>query len=107
VVFLIGIEENLLPHENLGQDISEERRLFYVGITRAEKKLILSRANQRRRYGKMAKVAPSRFILDLPEDLFTTYELGYRPLQEDQKKTMLSDLFSKLDNQSQTLSVDK
>jgi len=67
-VFLIGFEEELLPHrENLeGPGVEEERRLAYVGITRARRSLYLSYAARRRRYGEDVECAPSRFLGELP-----------------------------------------
>ena len=97
VVFLVGVEEDLLPHRTLGSDISEERRLFYVGLTRAKERLILSRARNRRRFGRLRPIAPSRFVVEIPEKLIATYERGIRPLNEEQVKTELSDLFAQLD----------
>lgn len=58
-VILAGLEEDLLPHKNLGSDIDEERRLFYVGVTRAKKRLVMSRCQQRKRNGVVRPVAPS------------------------------------------------
>jgi superfamily I DNA/RNA helicase len=60
LVFLLGLEEDLLPHAKLGQDVDEERRLFYVGVTRAKKHLVMTRVRERKRYGKIQLVAPSR-----------------------------------------------
>ncbi len=69
-VFLIGMEENLLPHQNSIEtdNIEEERRLAYVGITRAQKTLTFSYCTHRKRYGEMAECEPSRFLSELPED---------------------------------------
>jgi ATP-dependent DNA helicase Rep len=69
-VFIVGVEENLLPHRSsLDEDtLEEERRLFYVGITRARKTLTLSCAAQRRRYGETIDCEPSRFLKELPAD---------------------------------------
>jgi DNA helicase-2/ATP-dependent DNA helicase PcrA len=72
VVFLVGLEDGNLPHQRTideGTDLSEERRLFYVGITRAKEVLYLSRAKNRIRYGKAVPRNPSRFLADIPEDL--------------------------------------
>ncbi len=96
LVFLLGVEEDLLPHARLGQNTDEERRLFYVGITRAQKHLILSRVQQRKRYGKLQDVAPSRFLLEVDSKLYTEI-IGARPLAEGQKTQMLADLLKKLD----------
>ena len=71
-VYLVGMEEELLPHRNSieEENIEEERRLAYVGITRAQKNLILSFASKRKRYGDVIDCHPSRFIDELPaEDL--------------------------------------
>lgn len=96
-VCLIGCEEDLLPHRTLGEDISEERRLFYVGVTRARQKLVLSRAKIRRRFGRLAPVSISRFIQEVPDGLFRRYEEGARPLAKAERANRLGDMFAKLD----------
>lgn len=71
-VYLMGMEEELLPHRNSIEDgnIEEERRLAYVGITRARQTLIMTLASQRKQYGEKIDCAPSRFLDELPpEDL--------------------------------------
>jgi DNA helicase-2/ATP-dependent DNA helicase PcrA len=67
VVFIIGCEEGLLPYrrENKPFDIEEERRLFYVGMTRAQEKLVLTRAESRFLFGEKRRNAPSRFLSDI------------------------------------------
>lgn len=69
-VFLIGMEEGILPHQNSLEDdnIEEERRLAYVGITRAQQTLTFSLCKERRQYGEVIKPEPSRFLLELPQD---------------------------------------
>ena len=69
-VFLIGMEEELLPHTNSLDDlgVQEERRLAYVGITRAQKNLTISYAKVRSRYGESSTVEPSRFLDELPSE---------------------------------------
>lgn len=69
-VFLIGMEENLLPHQNSIEtdNIEEERRLAYVGITRAQKTLTFSYCTHRKRYGEISESEPSRFLNELPEE---------------------------------------
>ncbi|CAL4325466.1 ATP-dependent DNA helicase Rep [Buchnera aphidicola (Thelaxes suberi)] len=72
-VFIIGIEDGILPHKISLQnnDCYEERRLFYVGITRAKKELTLTYTQKRISYGNIIDVNPSRFLLELPKkDLF-------------------------------------
>jgi superfamily I DNA/RNA helicase len=71
-VFLVGMEEEILPHKKSveeGISIDEERRLCYVGITRARRQLVLSRCLQRKRYGKLEERSPSRFLTEIPEEL--------------------------------------
>jgi len=96
LVFLLGLEEDLLPHARLGQNTDEERRLFYVGVTRAQKHLILSRVRQRKRYGRMVDVAPSRFLLELDKGLYTEM-LDMRPLKAGAKEAMLADFMKSID----------
>jgi ATP-dependent DNA helicase Rep len=71
-VYLIGMEEGILPHQNSidSEQIEEERRLAYVGITRAQKQLTFSYCSQRKKYGDVIATKPSRFLNELPlEDL--------------------------------------
>ena len=69
-VFLIGIEENILPHQNSidSDNIEEERRLAYVGITRAQQSCTFSYCTHRKRYGDINESDPSRFLSELPEE---------------------------------------
>ncbi len=69
-VFLAGMEEELLPHRvSIEEDnIEEERRLAYVGITRAQRTLTMTLASRRRRAGELVRCEPSRFLAELPED---------------------------------------
>jgi ATP-dependent DNA helicase Rep len=64
------MEEDLLPHRSSLEDdnIEEERRLAYVGITRAQRSLTLSYAAKRKRYGELVNCEPSRFLQELPEE---------------------------------------
>lgn len=71
VVFIAGAEEDILPHKKSADTeagIEEERRLFYVGITRAMHELYITYTNQRSKYGKDAPSVPSRFLEELPEE---------------------------------------
>ncbi len=101
VVIMIGVEEGLLPHETLGMDTDEERRLFYVGVTRAQKSLVLSKVRKRKRYGKWRLVTPSRFLCEVPEALLMHFENGARPLGEQGRRSMLDSLYAKLDQKIQ------
>ena len=69
-VFIMGLEEELLPHRNSIEEdnIEEERRLMYVGITRAKRTLALTYAATRKQYGEKIETIPSRFLDELPDD---------------------------------------
>jgi len=72
VVFIVGLEEDILPHKKsvaTDGDLEEERRLFYVGITRAMKELFLTYTSHRIKYGKKQPSSPSRFLQEIPDDL--------------------------------------
>jgi len=71
-VFLVGLEEDILPHRrSIYEDVSvdEERRLMYVGITRAKKHLTITRCLTRRKYGKNEDRVLSRFLAEIPDEL--------------------------------------
>jgi DNA helicase-2/ATP-dependent DNA helicase PcrA len=77
VVFLIGVEEDLLPVSGIqgeSSDLEEERRLAYVGITRAREILWLTRASARTRRGRLEARTPSRFLEDLPQDAHVRHD---------------------------------
>ncbi|HEY4238613.1 MAG TPA: UvrD-helicase domain-containing protein [Kofleriaceae bacterium] len=89
VCFMIGLEEELLPHARTlnpqatdvndadhATDISEERRLCYVGITRAQRKLYITRAVNRVQRGRSVPRTPSRFLLEIPDELLEVRDLG-------------------------------
>lgn len=69
-VFIMGLEEELLPHRNSIEsgDIEEERRLMYVGITRAQRTLSMTYASKRKQFGELIDCTPSRFLDELPDD---------------------------------------
>ncbi|MEY3182186.1 MAG: hypothetical protein RLZ35_171 [Pseudomonadota bacterium] len=70
-VTIVGLEEDILPHKNSieSDSVEEERRLAYVGLTRAQKVLTLSLCTHRKRYQEILSCTPSRFLLELPESL--------------------------------------
>jgi DNA helicase II / ATP-dependent DNA helicase PcrA len=75
IVFLVGLEQGLFPNFRSLEDpaaIEEERRLCYVGITRAQERLFLSHARERRLYGNREPASPSLFLSELPRDLLET-----------------------------------
>jgi ATP-dependent DNA helicase Rep len=69
-VYLVGVEEGILPHERSEEpeQIEEERRLMYVGITRAQRSLQISYCTRRKRGKESAGCDPSRFIAELPQE---------------------------------------
>ncbi len=76
VVFIIGVEEGLLPHSRSFtevQELEEERRLCYVGITRAMERLYLSFAETRNAMGALTEQMPSRFLAEIPQDICEYY----------------------------------
>ena len=77
-VFISGLEDNLFPHKRLGDDadtdLEEERRLFYVALTRARKKLFLSYAGMRTIFGSRQANIPSEFVIDIDESLVEAEE---------------------------------
>ncbi|HSJ13063.1 MAG TPA: UvrD-helicase domain-containing protein [Longimicrobiales bacterium] len=102
-VFLIGLEEGILPHarslpdaaEPGGSDgIAEERRLLYVGITRARQRLTLSWCRTRRRGGQSATVLPSRYLEDLPEPLLNRVVSGASSLTAEESTELRQNFFS-------------
>jgi DNA helicase-2/ATP-dependent DNA helicase PcrA len=85
VVFLVGLDEGLLPHQRSLDDpeeMAEERRLFYVGITRAKDRLFLMRAFRRRAFGTSGVTDPSRFLGDIPADILEGELTGRSDRQE-------------------------
>ena len=84
-VFMIGMEEGILPHKNSvdGGQIEEERRLAYVGITRAQRTLTMTSARQRTQFGETSSTTPSRFINELPEDDLIRIGAGIEASEED------------------------
>jgi DNA helicase-2/ATP-dependent DNA helicase PcrA len=84
VVFLVGVEEGLLPHARsmaFDNDVLEERRLFYVGMTRAQKHLTLMTSSIRTVRGRPKTTTDSRFLVELPEDLLRYQVSGQRVLE--------------------------
>ncbi|HDX1038761.1 TPA: DNA helicase Rep [Pasteurella multocida] len=84
-VFLIGMEEGILPHQtSIDEDnVEEERRLAYVGITRTQQTLTFSLCKERRQFGELLKPEPSRFLAELPTD-DVQWERDKPPLTQEQ-----------------------
>jgi DNA helicase-2/ATP-dependent DNA helicase PcrA len=82
VVFMVGLEEDLLPHGGMqgeAQNLEEERRLCYVGMTRAKEQLVLTRCATRFKRGKEVPRTPSRFLEDIPAELLEVEDLSGPP----------------------------
>ncbi|MEC4985199.1 MAG: DNA helicase PcrA [Oscillatoria sp. PMC 1068.18] len=93
VVFLVGLEQGLFPNHRTIDDpiaLEEERRLCYVGITRAQEQLFLTYTRERRLWGTREIAIPSQFLQELPEDLITTNvqpTVAYKPRREQSVTT--------------------
>jgi len=85
-VFMVGMEEGLLPHQtSIDEDnVDEERRLAYVGITRAQQELILTYAKERRMFGETISPELSRFVAEMPQDDLA-YEMRKQPQNQQQR----------------------
>ena len=86
-VFIVGMEEDTIPHRvSLEENgIEEERRLAYVGITRAQRSLTFTYANQRKRFGEEIDCEPSRFLEELPKE-HVQWDDGSREVSEEERK---------------------
>ncbi|MBC7794601.1 MAG: ATP-dependent helicase, partial [Clostridia bacterium] len=99
-VFLVGVEEELLPHKRtieMALDFGEERRLCYVGMTRARRKLWMSYARNRMRYGKYEPRTPSRFLSEMPnEPVVIRRERSAAPAPEEDEEAQANAFFAKM-----------
>ncbi|HEX7003098.1 MAG TPA: UvrD-helicase domain-containing protein [Trueperaceae bacterium] len=105
VVFLVGLEENLIPHRSSTaslQELEEERRLLYVGITRAQEELFLVHCESRMSFGRTEVARPSRFLQDVPKDLLCEIDL----LGQELHDVSSSSKFSRQQWQPATVSRD-
>lgn len=104
-VFIVGLEQGLFPHERMDDEgmtrerEEEERRLFYVAITRARKKLWLSHAETRQIYGEIRVQSPSEYLSDIPEELLEaaeeilpTYQIGEIGSPRSRSRGLLPDI---------------
>jgi ATP-dependent DNA helicase UvrD/PcrA len=92
LVFIVGMEEGILPHHRRGEeiaDLEEERRLFYVGMTRSKERLFLSRAEKRYTFGVGRANLPSRFLDEIPMELMQLEEREESPEDRDYPATGL------------------
>jgi superfamily I DNA/RNA helicase len=96
-VFLVGLEEEILPHKrSIYEDftIDEERRLCYVGITRARRQLVITRCLHRKRYGKLEEREPSRFLAEIPAEFLN--ETGGKESSPEENELLAQHAFAKL-----------
>ena len=94
-VFLVGLEEGLLPHarSKVEGTLDEERRLFYVAITRAMQTLTISHCGGRKKYGQLLPCHPSSFLKELPPDLVEDAdEKGKQPVAVDSGKNLFASM---------------
>lgn len=96
-VYLVGMEEEFLPHKSSieNDDIEEERRLAYVGITRAQRTLTFTLCKKRSKYGEVMTCEPSRFLNELPQDDLD-WDAKRKPLSEEEQEQLASDNISML-----------
>jgi superfamily I DNA/RNA helicase len=89
-VYIVGLEEGLLPHSRSTVEgtLDEERRLFYVAVTRAMHSLVISHCGGRKKYGQLMPCHPSRFLKELPEDLVEDPTTNKTPVATDTAKKM-------------------
>ncbi len=99
-VFIVGFEDGVIPHEN-NPEVEEERRLCYVGFTRAMESLTISSCKTRKRYQEVLTRTPSKFLTEIPEELliFETADGKNKPkVSDDEVKGMIEDLKKFLDS---------
>ena len=98
VVFIAGTEEGLIPHarsvEENGGDVEEERRLFYVAITRARDKLFITSCQKRKRMNMINECTPSRFLDEIPQNLIEYHEP--KELTQEETHELLSNFLENL-----------
>ena len=89
-VYIVGLEEGLLPHSRSTVEgtLDEERRLFYVAVTRAMQGLVISHCGGRKKYGQLVPCHPSRFLKELPAELVEEPDINKQPVKSDDAKKM-------------------
>ena len=88
VVFVCGVEDGLVPFRERDADLAEERRLFYVGMTRAEEELVLLRARSRQRYGERVQCALSPFVDEIPARLLAREDVAMPRRRESEQLSL-------------------
>ncbi len=98
VVFIAGMEEDIMPHRKSSdrdEGIEEERRLFYVGITRAMNELYITNTEHRSKYGKQSPSIPSRFLEEIPEEVTSKLD-RFEELDPEQEKAYMKKIYDNL-----------
>jgi len=99
-VFLVGMEDEILPHKRAiyeDDSIDEERRLCYVGITRARQQLVMTRTLFRKKYGKLEERVPSRFLEEIPGTVLNVQQSGVaREVTPEEAEKSAEDFFAKM-----------
>jgi DNA helicase-2/ATP-dependent DNA helicase PcrA len=98
VVFIVGMEEGLLPHRRSMEDpdeLEEERRLCYVGVTRAQQRVYLLHTYRRNLFGGSSATLPSRFLQDIPKQLIASQGLWEEDKDKEDEFTPVTALYSK------------
>ncbi len=99
-VFLVGMEDEILPHKRaIYEDftVDEERRLCYVGITRARQQLVMTRTMFRKKYGKLQERIPSRFLEELPPGVMNIQQSGVvKEVTPEEAEKSAEDFFAKM-----------
>ncbi|TGU70810.1 ATP-dependent DNA helicase Rep [Geomonas terrae] len=99
-VFLVGMEDEILPHKRAiyeDDTIDEERRLCYVGITRARQQLVMTRTLYRKKYGKLEERVPSRFLEEIPSNVLNVQQSGVaREVTPEEAEKSAEDFFAKM-----------
>ncbi|MBI1921833.1 MAG: UvrD-helicase domain-containing protein [Geobacter sp.] len=99
-VFLVGMEEEILPHKKSIYEeftVDEERRLCYVGITRARRHLVLTSCQRRKKYGRLEERQPSRFLEEIPKELLNEQQASCaKVLTEEEQEKVAGDFFANM-----------
>ena len=100
-VFMVATEDEIFPSEREDINIEEERRIFYVGVTRAKKRLYITRAKVRVRFGQKDETTLSRFVKELDESLYDDLNLMSKSKDKKKKEEIIKKLIEKVAKESE------
>ena len=110
-VFMVAMEDGIFPSDNVditnNKEIEEERRICYVGITRAKRRLFLTNSSYRMRFGVTSDFAPSLFIREMNKNLYEDYHKGFKLPTFDKPKTITKTVETKTENTNTFKAGDK